>query len=138
MNREQVKQEIEQLQEQTISINPYSQEKREHWEKFSCLSELLRAMDTMENCDEELSQIYEMKQQIKELQNKIKETENKMFLKKGFKKDIKFIDKIENKTCLMVNERMFRVLNKNGTISAKEGLKGLSTYNIPHFEIIGK
>lgn len=138
MNREQIKQEMEQLKEQRMSIDPYSSEEHERWEKFSNLSSLLRDMENMENCDDELSQIYEMEQQIKELQKKIKETENKIFLKKGFKKDIKFVDKRDNKTCLMVNERMFRVLKKDGTISAKEGAKGLSTYNIPYFEIIGE
>ena len=138
MNRQTIKQEIETLAEQRNTVDLYSSEEHERWEKFSALSSLLRDMENMENCDEELSSIYEMNQQIKELQKKIKETENKIFLKKGFKKDIKFVDKRDNKTCLMVNERMFRVLKKDGTISAKEGAKGLSTYNIPYFEIIGE
>ena len=53
-----------------------------------------------------------------------------------FHENFKYRLSSNNKTCLMVNDRMFRVLNKNGTLSAKEGIKGLSTYNIPYFEII--
>lgn len=138
MNRQTIKQEIENLEEQRGTLDPYSEEERERWNKYSDLGDLLRNMEKLENCDEELSQIYEMNQQIKELQKAINEKEQEMFLKKGFKNNIKFIDKRNNKTCLMVNDRMFHVLNKNGTISAKEGIKGLSAYNIPHFEIIGE
>jgi len=135
MNRQTIIEEIEQLRKQK-PVDIYSKEAKELWDKTHTLSSLLSDMEAMNNCDDELIQIYEMKNQIKSLEEKIKEKENEMFAKKGFKKDVKFYDKRNDKTCLMVNERHYRILKKDGTISAKDSLKCLSPFSIPSFEII--
>lgn len=133
MNRQTIKQELETLAEQRNAVDLYSEEEKRLWSKYSDLKDLLNNMEKMEDCDDELIQIYEMNQKIKEIEKAIKEKEQEMFLKKGFKKGVNFSD--NEKNYVMVSDTHFRVLKKDGTFSIKETARKLSVYNVPSFKI---
>lgn len=135
MNKQEIMNEIEVLQDRASRMERFSKEWNEVISKISDLRHDLRMYEILPDFEAEVEQILQLQETIKNLQNLKNEVKKQILKRSGIKKDLVYT--IYGQTYKVTTDDGWSCsLNKDGTISKRDNGRRITLYDLEDIKTV--